>query len=100
MTLDHFQTSPRTASARMRSAVRQAIAWIVSDGFRPLTVGNTEASHIQRLGMSQLRQSLLTTLFADCRANPGVRWRYQKGLRFGARGPLRADQQRCCTVVS
>ena len=33
----------------MRSAVRQAIAWIVSDGLTPPTVGNTEPSQIQRL---------------------------------------------------
>ena len=46
----------------MRSAVRQAIAWMVSDGLTPPTVGNTEPSQIQRLGMSQLRQSALTTL--------------------------------------
>src|SRR5690242_18343191 len=54
--------SPRLASARMRSAVRHAMAWIVSDGLAPPTVGNTEPSQIQRLGMSQLRQSASTTL--------------------------------------
>ena len=48
----------------MRSAVRQAIAWMVSDGLTPPTVGNTEPSQIQRLGMSQLRQSASTTLSA------------------------------------
>ena len=48
----------------MRSAVRQAIAWIVSDGLTPPTVGNTEPSQIHRLGMSQLRQSASTTLVA------------------------------------
>ena len=48
----------------MRSAVRQAIAWIVSEGLTPPTVGNTEPSHIHKLGISQERQSALTTLLA------------------------------------
>ena len=51
-----FQRSPRPAAALMRSAVRQAIACMVSDGLTPPTVGNTEPSQIQRLRMSQLRQ--------------------------------------------
>ncbi|CCD86220.1 Recombinase [Bradyrhizobium sp. ORS 285] len=54
--------SPRRAIARMRSAVRQAMAWMVRDGLTPPTVGNTEPSQIHRLGMSQLRQSASTTL--------------------------------------
>ena len=54
----------------MRSAVRQAIAWMVSDGLTPPTVGNTEPSQIQRLGMSQLRQSASTTLRARIVAHP------------------------------
>ncbi|PRG10369.1 hypothetical protein C6Q14_04595 [Burkholderia ambifaria] len=56
--------SPRATIARMRSAVRHAIASIVSDGFTPPTVGNTEPSQTHRFGMSQLRQSLSTTLVA------------------------------------
>ena len=55
-------SSPRRAIALIRSAVRQAIAWIVSDGLTPPTVGNTEPSQIHKLGMSQQRQSALTTL--------------------------------------
>jgi hypothetical protein len=46
----------------MRSAVRQAIAWMVSDGLTPPTVGNTEPSQIHKLGISHERQSALTTL--------------------------------------
>jgi hypothetical protein len=41
----------------MRSAVRQAIPWMVRDGLTPPTVGNTEPSQIHKFGMSQLRQS-------------------------------------------
>ena len=37
---------------------------IVSDGFTPPVVGKTEPSQTHRLGMSQLRQSELTTLVA------------------------------------
>ena len=48
--------------ALMRSAVRHAIAWMVRDGLTPPTVGKTEPSQIQRLGMSQLRQFVSTTL--------------------------------------
>ena len=46
----------------MRSAVRQAIAWMVRDGLTPPTVGNTEPSQTQRLRMSQLRWLVSTTL--------------------------------------
>ena len=60
----------------MRSPVRQAIAWIVSDGLTPPTVGNTEPSQIHKFGMSQLRQSAFTTLVSGSspiRAVP-LRW--------------------------
>jgi hypothetical protein len=35
--------------------VRHAMAWIVSDGFTPPTVGNTEPSQIHKFGMSHAR---------------------------------------------
>ena len=60
----------------MRSAVRQAIAWMVSDGLTPPTVGNTEPSQIHKLGISHERQSALTTLVrgsAPMRTLP-LRW--------------------------
>jgi len=40
--------------ALMRSAVRQAIAWIVSDGLTPPTVEIAEPSEIHKLGISVL----------------------------------------------
>jgi hypothetical protein len=49
------QSSPRAARALIRSAVRHAMAWIVSDGFIPPTVGNTEPASVSRL--ANLRQS-------------------------------------------
>src|SRR5581483_7038523 len=55
-------SSPRAARALMRSAVRRAMAWMVSEGLTPPTVGNTEPSQTHRFAMSQLRQSALTTL--------------------------------------
>src|ERR1700761_715147 len=55
-------SSPRRLRACMRSAVRHAIAWMVREGLAPPTVGKTEPSQIQRLGISQLRQSPSTTL--------------------------------------
>ena len=68
----------RRAAAKplMRSAVRQAMAWMVRDGLTPPTVGKTEPSQIQRLRMSQLRQSASTTLVrrsSPIRAVP-LRW--------------------------
>src|SRR5699024_5521665 len=56
------QSSPCAAISRILSAVRQAIAWMVREGLTPPTVGNTEPSQIHKLGISQLRQSALTTL--------------------------------------
>jgi hypothetical protein len=53
-------SSPRRACILIRSAVRQAIAWIVNDGLAPPTVGKTDPSQIHKLGMSQLRQSSVT----------------------------------------
>ncbi len=50
MIIGYFEgghSSPRAASALMRFAVRQAIAWMVSDGLTPPTVGNTEPSQTQ-----------------------------------------------------
>jgi hypothetical protein len=54
-------SSQRATIALIRSAVRQAIARIVSEGLTPPTVGDTDPSQIQRLRMSQLRQSAFTT---------------------------------------
>ena len=42
---------------------------MVSDGFTPPVVGNSEPSQIQRFGMSQLRPSALTTLVLRVRAH-------------------------------
>ena len=72
-----YQRSPLAAKVRIRSAVRQAIAWIVSDGLTPPTVGNTEPSQIHRLGMSQLRQSALTTLVRGSSPMRAVPFRWQ-----------------------
>ena len=57
-----FHRLPLLAMCPIRSAVRIAIAVIVNDGFTPPAVGNTEPSQTKRFGMSQLRQSALTTL--------------------------------------
>ena len=43
---------------------------MVSEGFTPPTVGNTEPSQIQRFGISQLRQSASTTLLFRVAAHP------------------------------
>ena len=72
-----LQSSPRAAIALIRSAVRQAIAWMVSDGLTPPTVGNTEPSQIHRFGMSQERQSALTTLVAGSSPMRAVPFRWQ-----------------------
>src|SRR6185437_6794414 len=55
-------SSPRAAMSAMRSPMRQASAWMVSDGLTPPLVGNSEPSHTHRLGIDQLRPSLSTTL--------------------------------------
>jgi hypothetical protein len=57
--------------------VRQAIAWIVSEGLTPPTVGNTDPSQTQRLLMSQLRQSALTTLVAGSLPIRAVPFKWQ-----------------------
>ena len=57
-------TSPRVASALIRSAVRIATLVIVKDGLTPPVVGNIDPSQTHRLGISQLRQSPFTTLLA------------------------------------
>jgi hypothetical protein len=56
-----YYSSPRAAIALIRSPVRQAIAWIVSDGLTPPTVGNTDPSQIQRLRMSPKAALMATT---------------------------------------
>jgi hypothetical protein len=61
----------------IRSAVRQAIAWMVRDGLTPPTVGNADPSQIHRLGMSQLRQSAFTTLNAGSSPIRQVPFRWQ-----------------------
>ena len=53
--------SPLPESAPMRSAVRQASAWIVSDGLTPPHVGNRDPSQIHKFRMSKLRPSASTT---------------------------------------
>src|SRR5262249_22824258 len=57
-----FYRSPLAAKRLIRSAARQAMAWMVRDGLTPPTVGKTDPSQIQRLRISQLRQSASTTL--------------------------------------
>ncbi len=53
----------RRARGCGRRCGRRSPGWS-SDGLTPPTVGNTEPSQIHRFGMSQLRQSALTTLRA------------------------------------
>src|SRR3546814_18915847 len=57
-----LHSSPRAAIVLIRSAVLQAIACMVREGLTPPTVGNTDPSQIHKLGISQLRQSALTTM--------------------------------------
>ena len=42
--------------------MRQASAWMVSDGLTPPLVGNSDPSQTHRFGIDQLRPSLSTTL--------------------------------------
>ena len=65
--------SSQLASLRhsdMRSPMRQASAWMVSEGLTPPLVGKSEPSHTQRLGIDQLRPSLSTTLSLRVIAHP------------------------------
>src|ERR1044071_6329313 len=55
-------SSPREALSLIRSPMRSALAWMVSDGFTPPLVGNSDPSQIHKFGVDQLRPFLSATL--------------------------------------
>jgi hypothetical protein len=62
------QRPPLAAKAWIRSAVRAAMAWMVSDVFTAPDVGKTEPSQMKRLGMPCARPSP-STIFPRARSD-------------------------------
>ena len=65
-------SSPRLAMSAMRSPIRQASAWMVSDGLTPPLVGNSDPSQTHRFGIDQLRPSLFDDAVLGIVAHPAA----------------------------